>query len=204
MKEIISKEEVERIKNIKGEVRGLALKNYGRYILQEHKKEGLKKLEETSQALGCPIKYDEIRATSFYPLWWSFLTFAIIKKLFNYDEEKFQEMGRFCFKLPNLLRLWLQYLMSLDKAAESAPKMYKTMLTAGKLTVPDYSKEQKYVIIRMEDYPVYPIDTPRIYCNFLIGYYCTAIQIVTGKKVTGEEINCVYKGDRYHDFMLKW
>jgi len=204
MEQIISKEELEKIMKIKGKVRGLSLKNYGRYILREHKEEGLKKVEEVTLNLGCPIKYEKLKAMSFYPLWWSVVTLVILEKIFHYDEQKFQEMGRFCFKFPNLLRIWAKYLVSLEKGAKSGPEMYKMMVTVGELTAPEYSKEKRYMVIRMKDFPIYPIDSPRIYCHFLTGYFCSALQMVTGKHVTGEEVKCVYKGNKYHEFLVKW
>ncbi|MBD3207829.1 MAG: hypothetical protein GF370_00015 [Candidatus Nealsonbacteria bacterium] len=204
MDQIITEEEVKKIKEVPGEVRGLALKNYGEHILQEHEREGLQKLEQTLQELGCPIEYKKIRTMSFYPLWWSVLSFVVIEKLFHYNGQKFQEMGSFCFKLPNLIRIWLKYLVSIEKAAKSASKMYSMMLTVGEITVPEFNEEEKYVIIRMKDYPIYPVDFPRAYCHFLIGYYSSIIQIVSGEKTAGKETECVYKGDDYHEFLIEW
>ncbi|MBD3208370.1 MAG: hypothetical protein GF370_02875 [Candidatus Nealsonbacteria bacterium] len=204
MDQIITEEKVKKIRKVPGEVRGLALKNYGEYIFQKHEKEGLQKLEQTLRGLGCLIEYKKIRTMSFYPLWWSALSFVAIEQLFHYDGQKFQEMGRFCFKLPNLIRIWLKYLVSIEKAANSASKMYSMMLTVGEITVPEFNEEEKYVVIRMNDYPIYPVDFPRAYCHFLIGYYSSIIQIVSGGKAVGSETKCVYNGDDYHEFLIKW
>ncbi len=204
MEPIISNEELEKIMNLKGEIRGLALKNYREYILRENKKEGLDKLEEALLSLGCPIKYENLKAMVFYPLWWSVVTFVLLRRLFHYDEQKFQEMGKFCFKFPNIITVWAKYLISIEKAAESSVKMYKMYFTVGEFTVPEYSKEKKYAILRLENYPVYPIDSPRDYCYFLAGYYSSIVRVITGKEATGKEIKCVHRGDKYHEFLIKW
>jgi len=204
MEPIISNEELEKIMNLKGEIRGLALRNYKEYILRENKKEGLDKLEKALLSLGCPIKYENLKAMSFYPLWWSVVTFVLLRRLFHYDEKKFQEMGKFCFKFPNIIRIWAKYLVSIERVAKSSAKMYRMYFTVGEITVPEYSKEKKYAILRLKNYPVYPIDSPRDYCYFLTGYYSSIVRVVTGKETTGEEIKCVHRGDEYHEFLIKW
>ncbi len=180
------------------------MKNYGKYILRENKKEGLKRLEEAMLSFDCPIQYEKLKAMVFYPLWWSILTFALLIELFHYDEQKFQEMGRFCFKFPNIIMIWAKYLISIEKAAKSSSRMHRMYFTVGDLTVPEYSQEKKYAVLRLKDYPVYPINSPRMYCYFLAGYYCSIIQVITGKEAIGEETKCVYKGDEYHEFLIKW
>jgi hypothetical protein len=204
MEPVISKEELEKITKVNGQIRGLALKNYGQYILRENKNEGLKKLEEAMLSLGCPIKYEKLKAMIFYPLWWSVLTFVLLRRLFHYDEKKFKEMGKFCFKFPNIITIWAKYLISLEKAAKSSLKMYRMYFTVGDFTVPEYSKEKKYVILRLKNYPIYPIDSPRDYCYFLTGYYSSIVKVITGKETIGEETKCVHKGNEYHEFLIKW
>lgn len=201
---MLKKQKAEDLIKIPGEIRGLALKNYGRYILREEGEQGLKMVEKEMLNLGCPIKYLKMKAMAFYPLWWSAATFVVLRKLFNYDEQKFEEMGRFCFKFPDIIRIWSKYLISIDAAAKSGPKMYRMYFTVGELTVSEYSKEKKYVVIRIKNYPVYPIDSPRIYCNYLIGYFSSILQAVTGKPTRGKETKCVYENHEYHEFLIKW
>jgi len=204
MKEIISKEELDKIMSVKGELKGLALKNYGSFIIKEEGEEGLKKIEDAMKSIGCPIQYNKLKAMSFYPLWWSVATFLLIKRIFDYDEQKFQEMGKFCFKFPNIMRIWAKYLISLNRAVKSAPMMHRMYFNVGDFTVPDYSEEKKYIVIRLKNFPPYPIDFPRIYCSFLVGYYSSIVQVVTGTNTTGKETKCVYWGDDYHEFLMKW
>ena len=204
MEKIISKEDLDKLKTIKGEVRGISLKRYGEYILKEKEEAGLKKVEEAMADIGCPLKYREIKQTNFYPLWYNVLTFLAIKKLFNFDDKKFQEMGRFCFKSPLLIKLLAKYLVSFDKAVKSVHNMWSVYFTVGRLSVTDYSQKERYVIVSLKDYPLYPTEFPRIHCQYLTGYFPSVLQMVVGVKATGKEIKCVYRGDEDHQFLLNW
>ena len=204
MEKIISKEDLNKLKTIQGEVRGISLKRYGEYILKEKGEPGLKKVEQAMADIDCPIKYREIKQISFYPLWYNVLTFLAIKKLFNFDNKKFQEMGRFCFKSPLLIKLLAKYLVSFEKAAKSVHNMWSLYFTVGHLSATEHSEKERYVVVRLENYPLYPTEFPRIHCQYLAGYFPSVLQMVVGVRVTGEETKCIYRGDKYHQFLLKW
>ncbi|GAI37757.1 unnamed protein product, partial [marine sediment metagenome] len=68
MEQIISKQEIDELMKLKGEVKGMGMKTHAEFILKEEGKQGLEKLEETMEKLGHPIKFREIRGTTFYPL----------------------------------------------------------------------------------------------------------------------------------------
>ncbi|MBD3207827.1 MAG: hypothetical protein GF370_00005, partial [Candidatus Nealsonbacteria bacterium] len=104
MKQVISSEELEEIENIKGEVRGLGMQTHANFILEEEGEEAIKKMEEVMEELGYPISYEKIQRMKFYPLKLEALTLLIIKKLFEYDKEKFKEIGRFHAKISSIFR----------------------------------------------------------------------------------------------------
>ena len=66
MEEIISKEEINELMSLKGEVKGTGIKTHGGFILKEEGEEGLKRLEETMVNLGYPIEFKKVRATTLY------------------------------------------------------------------------------------------------------------------------------------------
>lgn len=199
MEEIISKQEFDELMKIKGEVRGVPLKNEAEFIAKEEGEEGLKKLEEVMANLGYPIKYREIRGMDFYPLGLLSVNLLAIKRLFNYDDEKFQAIGRFEAKLSFIIRLFLKYFVSLDKAIKEVPKMWKRYYTVGNLTIVEYNEKEKYLIVRIEDLPFHPL-----YCQVNKGFGASIIQMVVGSDVTCEEIKCAHKGEEYHEFLMKW
>ncbi len=199
MSQIISKEEFEELMKIKGETRGMSLKGEGNFILKQEGEEGLKKLEKTIAELGYPIKFKEIKAMDFYPLGLEVVTLVAIKRLFNYDDEKFREMGRFESKLSFIIRLFMKYFFSMKQAIKVAPKMWKENYTVGDLEVPEFDEEKKYAIIKIKNFQGYPL-----LCLDLQGYFPGIVQMIVGTPATCQETKCVHRGDEYHEFVLKW
>lgn len=118
MEKVISQKEVERLEDIKGKTMGNSIKNTGKFILEREGEEGLRKLEETMASLGHPIKYDDIRATDFYPSSLLAITFLVMKRIFDYNDEDFREMGRFRVKFSLIIRLFMKYFISLIRQQE--------------------------------------------------------------------------------------
>jgi len=201
MEEIITKEELEELMSLEGEARGIAPKNSAGFIQKEEGEQGLKKLEATMAGLGYPIDYSKIKSTNFYPLKLLGLTLLVIKKLFNYDDKKFREMGYFRGKSSWFIRFYMSHLASFDELKKGAPKMWKMFHTAGDIEVVEADKKKRIVIMRLKNYRCHPI-----HCQVLIGIYSALIQLVLKGKdeMVGEERKCIYRGDEYHEFSLKW
>jgi hypothetical protein len=199
MEKILSKEELEKFANLKGEVRGLAIKSDAEFVLKEKGKEGLKKIEDAMAELGYPMKYRELKAMDFYPIALLYVEVLVIGKLFNFDKEKYKELGVFAAKAPMVLRVFMRHLVSFDVIVKRAPKMWKTYYTVGEIEVPDYDKEKKYAVLRIKDYR-----PPVQQCYILEGYLPTLVKLVVRSPVSCEEVKCVHRGDEYHEFLLKW
>ena len=199
MEQIISKEEVDELMKLKGQIRGAAIKEIIKYILKEEGKDGLGKLEDVMEKIGYPIKDRNIKAMKFYPLGLEASTLVAVKRLFNYDDKKFQDLGKFAGKFSIIIRLFMGYLVSLDKIAKETPKMWRKYFTIGDFNMVEINKEEKYVILRIENYYLHPI-----HCQILIGYLSSILQIVVKSPVTCEETKCTFQGDEYHEYLLKW
>jgi len=199
MEQIILKEELEGLKKIEGKIKGVGLKDILEFILKEEGKEGLKKLEDTMVTLGYSLRHRDIKGMSFYPLTLFAMLFLIIKKLFNYDRKKFQEMGRFCSKSSMIIRLYMKYLVSVDKVVKEAQAMYRKYFTVGIVKIVEYNKEKKYIIGRGKENNIHPA-----HCQYLEGYFASLIEMVTKSSVTCKETKCTFKGDPYHEFLMKW
>ncbi len=197
MEQIISKEELDELMRLKGQIRGAAIREIMAYISNEEGEEKLKELENIMESIGHPIR--NIRPMGFYPLGLEAATLVVVKSLFNYDDKKFQELGKFAGKFSIVIRLFMGYLVSLEKIAKEVPKMWGRYFTLGDCNMVELNKEEKYVILRIENYRLHPI-----HCQILKGYLSSILQIVVKKPVTGEETKCTFKGDEYHEYLLKW
>lgn len=199
MEEIISKEEINRLMKVPGEVRGIGPKNIAEFVFREKGKEGLEKIEEVIAKLGYPIKYKEIKPMDFYPVGLVAVTEIIIKKLFCYDDKKFREIGEFEVKSSPIRRLFIQYFISIKKLAQGGPNIWRRYHNSGDLKVVELDSKKRYAIVRLENFPLHPL-----HCQYHIGYLSTISQLVVGKKTTCQETKCNFRGDKYHEFLIKW
>ena len=199
MEQVIPKEELNELKKNKGEVRGAGLKSIAEFIFRKEGKEGLKKLEDVMAGLGYPNKYRKIKSMDFYSVESIAVMLLVAKRLFNYTDEDFQEMGGFDAKFSLILRLFMKYLVSIDKAVKEVPKMWKIYFTVGNLKVVEYDKEKKRGILRLEGF-----HSSLPHCQYLIGYFSTIVQMIVGNKAICEEKKCSFWGDEHHEFLLKW
>lgn len=200
MEEIVSKEEIDELKKIKGEVKGMGMRTHADFIIKEEGQEELKKLEDVMAGLGHSIKLKEIKTGEFYPIWLDILTLVVMKKLFNWNDKKFQEMGRFEVKTSSFIRLFLKYLFSPERAIELVPNSWSRYHTVGEFKIVEFSKEKRRAIFRLEKFQCHPL-----HCQVLIGVLSTTVpMIVNVTNVSCEETKCVHRGDEYHEFLTKW
>lgn len=199
MEKIISKEEIDILEKIEGEVIGSSLMTYLAFILKEEKEEGLKKVEDAMEKLGYKIRHKEINPRTFYPLRLGIILLVVIVKLFGYEEKKLNEMGQFQAKSSPMIRFLLRYFVSVKKFAEAIPKMWRRYFTVGEIEVPEYNEEKKYGVLRIKNFHIHPF-----ICQTGAGYFSEILKMLVGKEVTYKETKCVHKGDEYHEYLLKW
>ncbi len=199
MAEIISKEEFAELMKIKGEIRGVGLKGDAEFIKMKRGDEALKKLDEELAKMNSPIKYNEIKTMGFYSLNWDAINLLLIQRLFNFTEEEIKEMGGFLAKTSLILRLSMRYFVSLSMIAKEAPKIWRKNYSVGDLSVVEFSEEKRYLLLRLENFYYHPL-----HCLLLIGYFRSVVNMIVGKPVICEERKCIFKGDSYHEFLLRW
>ena len=200
MKEIISKEELEELLKIEGKVRGGGMKSYAEYILREEGKDGLEKLEDAMAKLGYPIKYKKIRELNFFPVKIEAITLVVIKKIFNYGDDKFREMAKFAIKLPFIIRrVFMSSIFQSKKIIEKSSEIWSTYYSMGNLEVASYSTEKRKMIVRLKNFRAHPL-----HCQLINGYISNGVKMIIKKEVICTETKCTYKGDDYHEFLLKW
>lgn len=199
MEQVISKEEFNELMKLEGEVKGTGIKTHGKFILKEEGEEGLKKIEETMAGLGYPIKLKGIKSTTLYPFGVEAAILLAIKRLFNYDDKKFNEMGRFHAKSSLIIRLFMKYFVSLERVSEEGLKIWRRYFTIGSLEVVEVDEEKRHMIFRVKNFWFHPL-----HCQILMGSIPTIIQMIVGGKVICEETKCLYRDDEYHEFVLKW
>jgi len=191
--------EIDRLMNIKGELRGIAIKDDFEYILYREGREGVDRLEKELERMGCPLKHEDIKAMEFYPVGMETVIMLINRKLFDYKDEDFRKLGEWTTRIPLIIRLFVRFFSSLGFAAKGASRMWRTYFTVGDLKVVDLDEGKKQAIVRLEDWELNPI-----HCLACQGFFMGVVKLVQKGNVTCEETKCVHRGDEYHEFIIKW
>ena len=171
------------------------------FVLKEKGKKGLEKVEKEFKELGYPFKYKEVKAMSFYPIGMRAISWLAIRKTLNFNDEKIKEMGVFATKVSFIVKLFIKYFFSVEKVFyEESPKMWRKHWTIGELEPVEFNQKEKYGIIRLKNFNIHPI-----FCCYFQGYLSGVLQmLVKTTKITCEETKCSFRGDKYHEFSLKW
>lgn len=201
MNQELTKEIAVKLMEAKGQVKGEVFKTDREYILKEKGEEGLKRLEKELEKLGYPIKYRKINATGFYPVGLRAISLLMIKKIFEFDNKKIEEIGVFATKVSLVVRLFVKYFFSTKKfLLEKAPKMWRTHWTEGDLIATEVNEEKKYAVVQLKNFNLCPA-----YCYYLRGYFTGILHLTTGSsQITCEEVKCFFRGDEYHEYRVEW
>jgi len=197
----LNKELAQELMGIKGEVAGGPLKTDMEFVLTKMGKEGLARLEKELNDLGFPTKYKEINNVDFYPAGLRVLSLLAIKKVFGFDDEEIKEMGFIATKKSFFVRLLIRYYVSPEKVFfEKAPQLWQKQVTEGKLVPVEFNKEKKQAIVRLENINLHPV-----YCCYVQGYISGMLKmLIATNSITCQETKCSFKGDQYHEYLLKW
>ena len=199
MEDIISKDIVKKLMNINGMVRGMAIKSHGDFVLKEKGRQDLEELERMMAEFGCPINHKKLQTWEFYPIGVEIVELLAIKKLFGFEDEKFEEIGSFESMSSLLIKVFLKYFTSFKTVAEQAPSIWKKYYTVGSLRIGEVNERERYAVLILENFKVHPL-----HCFHLKGYFASVLKMVVGSKVSCQETKCPFNGDSYHEFLLKW
>ncbi len=199
MEEILNQEIIRHLLEIEGQCRGLALIDNLEFIKSREGEEGLEKLEKTMTEAGYPFRRQDIKPMHFYPLGLEAIILLAMQKTFNYSDEKFEEVGSVNAKQSLVIRLFAKYFVSLKKVLSEAQRMWDRYYTVGHVGPIELDEKEKRISIRLESFKMHPL-----HCRILMGYLSEIVKMIVGSSATGQEIKCPFRGDNYHEFILKW
>ena len=192
-------ETVERLKSFQGNVKGEVFRTHADYIRSKQGEEGLKTLEERMNQLGAPINFKEVKSFEWVNEGLSSLVLVVAKDTFNWTDEDIIEMGRFATKFSFIIKVMIQYLVSVEALLKNAAKYWDKHFDFGSLET-EYDKENNLVTITEKG------DTPhKLSCLYHKGYFQGLLEfVVKGKEVSVKEIECIHEGGEYNRFLIKW
>jgi len=197
----ISPSEVKRLTETTGKVRGAVFQTDAEYVKEKKGKAGLILLERELKKINCPINYESIKATAWYPLGLRIISLLMIKKAFNWTDKEIEKMGNAAPAYSFIVRMLMKYFLSPQRTFKESSKYWEKHYTIGSLEAYKYSKEKEEYILRLKDFKVHPI-----LCPYLTGYFFRMGQYVLpkGGKISITESKCVFKGDPFHEFIMRW
>ncbi len=195
------KKEIDEIMAKQGDVKGETLRNHFTYIKEREGDRGLKKVEKILEEYGYSLKMAEIEKLSWYKDGYCGIILLILKKFFQWEEKDFIKMGQEEAKYSFIItKILLKYLISLDTLVKEAPKAWEKHLNFGSVEIPEYDKDNKFVIIKVKDYDMHPLT-----CLYQRGYYAGLFKyVIKTDNIVCEEQKCLHKGDEYHQYKLSW
>jgi len=201
MEEILNKEIAQRIMKFEGKIRGMDLIADAEFILEKEGREALKRVEEKLKTIGFPIEYEKIKSMDFYPGGMKALSLLAIKEVLGYTDREIEEMGKAAPKISFIIKIFIKYFGPISKFFYAqTPKIWEKYWTVGKFIPVKLEEKEKWAIVRVEE-----LDLHSIYCIYLKGYFSTVTKMVTGgQKITCQETKCPFKGNEFHEFLLKW
>lgn len=196
----ITKEEVDKLMAIPGNVKGTVLFTSFEYARRKGGEEAVKKIEERLKELGYPIDIKKIKPMEGYPEAFSVLIILLVREVLNLDDEGIFEMGGAAIKLSPFVKILTKYFLSIKKCFEQASKYWEKYFDFGKMEPAEYNGKEGYAILRVIGYKFHPI-----ICIYHRGYFAQVAKIATGKKtIKSKEIKCIYRGDPYHEYFISW
>lgn len=197
--ELLTKESVQRLLQIQGECRGMNVKTDWDFILRTEGKEGLKKLEAKMAEVGYPLRHEQISSVDFYPVGLDAVSMLAIKETFNYDDQAMERLGEIAVSFSLITKIFIKYFVSLHSFAEELPKMWPKYYTVGELTMDEYDRTKRYVVLRLKNFKLHPI-----YCTVFKGFFGKVASMVIGASVVCQETKCMFRGDEYHEYLITW
>ena len=195
-------EEIKKLMEIEGGVRGGVFKTDALYVLSKEGENGIKKVEKLAQEIGCPINYNQFKTMEWYPLGLRAISLILIKKVFDWDDKEISKMGNEAPKYSFITRMLLKYFLSAERSFIESPKYWKKHYSAGRLEPFEFNEKEKYIILRLHDFKVHSI-----LCNYFFenGYFLRIAQYgIKSDEISSHETKCVFRGDPYHECVIRW
>lgn len=197
---MLTKEEVQKLFQIEGKVRGAVFQTDAEYIKNKHGEDGLNKVKYELKKLGYPIEYEKIKAMEWQPLGLRAISLLVFKNLFKWKDKDIKLMGNTAPKYSFIIKLLMKFFISVEEAFKNAPEYWEKHYDVGKLEIVELNEDEKYAILHIKDFKVHPV-----YCKYLEGYLQRIFKfILPNEKVIVKENKCMFKGDDYHEFRGDW
>lgn len=195
-------EEINRILQKKGDIRGVAFQSVADYILKKQDAEGLKKVERKMQEWGVPFEYKTIKTMGWYPIAWGALFVLATQDVFGWTDSDIRDMGVAAPKASLLAKLFFKLFFDMKKVAEHIPAFWQKNYTIGEMRVIRLNEDKKEMVLHLIDCSFHPA-----LCQYTEGYIETSLGFSRprGSVLTVKETKCSLKdGTPFEEYLVQW
>lgn len=193
------KEEIKKIKKLKGKTRGQEIKNNFKCIENLEGKEAREKVEKKLDELGILPDYKKYEDFEWYPIKFDAATIIVAEEILGWGKKELKRHGRNLVKLSFIQKVFVKYFISVEKMLENANRAWERYFNIGTLEVKKGEKE-KIFRAQLKDFDIHPS-----YCKVLLGYLEESLTlIISSSELEGIETKCTFRGDKFHEFILRY
>ncbi|MCL5010912.1 MAG: hypothetical protein M1127_01740 [Patescibacteria group bacterium] len=199
---VISKEEVNKILQKKGEIRGAAFQSIGDFVLKHKGQAGLAKVEEQMKKWGCNFNLSEISSVAWYPIAWGALFVLAAQEVFGWTEQDIRVMGSSAPKVSVIVKMVFKLFPNIERLAEQIPVFWRKNYTVGEIEVVSLDKDKKEMVFHLRDCSFHPS-----LCRYVEGFAETTFQLSRpkGSVMKVKETKCSMKdGVPYEEYTISW
>ncbi len=192
------KEEIKKIMEIPGNVKGAVILADLGYIKRKLGQEGLDKIEGTLADLGYLLEFNKVLPFHDYREAYTISLYIILRELFNWSQEDIEKMGEDSAKMSAVMKFLMKF-VPFSKIVEEIPKYWSQHFDFGSLEV-ESNEVEKYVKMRINGYHFHPLA-----CAHQKGYFLTIARFsINATDISVEEVKCTHNGDPYHEYLITW
>ena len=200
MAEKVTQKTVDKLKQIPGNVRGAVILGGVEFLKREGGEKAIEKFKQRIKELGLDISPEKLKPMQFYPEHLSVLVILLSAEILNLDQKGVFRMGQENLKHSFFMKLFIHYFVSLRRTFNETPKYWQKHFDFGEIEPVELNEKERYIVVRVKGYKFHPI-----MCTYHAGYFLKVAQMALGsKEVTIEETKCMFRGDPYHEFVLRW
>lgn len=195
---MINKEDVDKLMNITGKVRGAVFETDAEFIKNRFGEEGLARVTDALRELGHPIIYESINSMEWLPLGLRALSLLVIKDVFNWSDDEIKEMGDAAPKYSFIVKLLMKFFVSPRVAFSHAPEYWVKHYDVGRLEPVELEEATGNAVIHLHDFNVHPL-----YCKYLEGYFQRLFKFMyPNSHIEIKETACMCDHSPHHEFVV--
>jgi len=194
---------IERLRKMEGKIRGCCLKSMVDFLMGSENKKFLPEIQNKLAEYGFEEDLREVKTLTWYPVSYIIASLFSFYEVLNWGEEEIKQAGRNCPKSSAQIVFRIStsiYVLSLKKAFTMLPSAWKKLVNFGSLKGFELNEKAKYLTARIRDFHVHPL-----YCKFIEGFgEGLGKVLIRSEKISCEERKCDFRGDPYHEFVVRW